>query len=115
MIATKTPSVEEFLRTPENERSEYARGEQCYNACFNRRMRKTARPVVWEGDGAQSPSLDPISALCARTQRLISLAQIVRAWGSDSESSHFVKERGARNAEADHGGPDPPIAPPKNS
>ena len=24
-------------------------------------MRKTARPVVWEGDGAQSPSLDPIS------------------------------------------------------
>src|SRR5579875_1383204 len=27
---------------------------------FNRRMRKTARPVVWEGDGAQSPSLDPI-------------------------------------------------------
>jgi len=23
-------------------------------------MRKTARPVVWEGDGAQSPSLDPI-------------------------------------------------------
>ena len=28
---------------------------------FNRRMRKTARPVVWEGDGAQSPSLDPIA------------------------------------------------------
>jgi hypothetical protein len=27
---------------------------------FNRRMRKTARPVVWEGGGAQSPSLDPI-------------------------------------------------------
>src|ERR1700738_4476516 len=25
-------------------------------------MRKTARPVVWEGDGAQSPSLDPISS-----------------------------------------------------
>ena len=24
------------------------------------RMRKTARPVVWEGDGAQSPSLHPI-------------------------------------------------------
>jgi len=23
-------------------------------------MRKTARPVVWEGGGAQSPSLDPI-------------------------------------------------------
>lgn len=27
---------------------------------FNRRMRKTARPVVWEGDRAQSLSLDPI-------------------------------------------------------
>lgn len=25
---------------------------------FNRRMRKTAHPVVWEGGGAQSPSLD---------------------------------------------------------
>jgi len=32
-------------------------------AGFNRRMRKTACPVVWEGDGAQSPSLDPIQAL----------------------------------------------------
>ena len=31
-------------------------------AGFNRRMRKTARPVVWEGDGAQSPSLDPIDS-----------------------------------------------------
>ncbi len=29
-------------------------------AAFNRRMRKTARPVVWESDGAQSSSLDPI-------------------------------------------------------
>src|ERR1035441_1514602 len=29
-------------------------------AGFNRRMRKTACPVVWEGGGAQSPSLDPI-------------------------------------------------------
>ncbi len=27
---------------------------------FNRGMRKTARPVVWEGGGAQSPSLYPI-------------------------------------------------------
>src|SRR6476660_5845282 len=26
----------------------------------NRRMRKTACPVVWEGAGAQSPALDPI-------------------------------------------------------
>ena len=29
-------------------------------ACFNRRMRKTAGPVVWEGDGAQSLPLDLI-------------------------------------------------------
>jgi Uma2 family endonuclease len=28
MIATKTPSVEEFLRSGDNERSEYAQGEQ---------------------------------------------------------------------------------------
>ena len=26
----------------------------------NRRIRKTVRPVVWEGAGAQSPSRDPI-------------------------------------------------------
>lgn len=31
-------------------------------AAFNRRMRKTARPVVWEGAGAQSPALHPIVA-----------------------------------------------------
>jgi hypothetical protein len=31
-------------------------------AAFNRRMRKTARPVVWEGAGAKSPSPDPIQA-----------------------------------------------------
>ena len=31
-------------------------------AAFNRRMRKTARTVVWEGAGAQSPALDPIRA-----------------------------------------------------
>jgi len=29
----------------------------------NRRMRKTARPVVWESDGAESPALDPIRDL----------------------------------------------------
>ena len=29
-------------------------------AAFNRRMRKTARPVVWEGAGAQSSAPDPI-------------------------------------------------------
>src|SRR5450631_3868503 len=31
------------------------------SAGFNRRMRKTARTVVWESDGAQTPSLDPIT------------------------------------------------------
>jgi hypothetical protein len=30
-------------------------------AAFNRRMRKTARTVVWEGAGAQSPAPDPIT------------------------------------------------------
>jgi len=29
-------------------------------AGFNRGLRKPARPVVWEGEGAKSPSLDPI-------------------------------------------------------
>ena len=28
----------------------------------NRRIRKTVRPVVWEGAGAQSPVPDPIAA-----------------------------------------------------
>jgi hypothetical protein len=32
-------------------------------AAFNRRMRKTARTVVWEGAGAQSPAPDPITTL----------------------------------------------------
>ena len=30
-------------------------------AAFNRRMRKTARPVVWEGAEAQSSAPDPIA------------------------------------------------------
>ena len=30
-------------------------------AAFNRWMRKTARPVVWEGAGAQSSAPDPIN------------------------------------------------------
>ena len=30
-------------------------------AACNRRMRKTARPMVWEGAGAQSPAHDPIA------------------------------------------------------
>ena len=30
-------------------------------AACNRRMRKIARPAVWEGAGAQSPALDPIT------------------------------------------------------
>src|SRR6266576_998997 len=47
-------------------------------ACFNRRMRKTARPVVWEGGGAQSPSLDPIPfwrKKCCSTG-------VIRTWGA---------------------------------
>ena len=36
MIATKTPSVEEFLRTPENDRCEYAHGEQWEKPLHNR-------------------------------------------------------------------------------
>ena len=44
---------------------------------FNRRILKTVSPVVWEGAGAQSPVLDPITTrsvpwysrlLCARLQ-----------------------------------------------
>lgn len=30
------------------------------SAGFNRRMRKTARPVVWKAPGAQSPGAHPI-------------------------------------------------------
>ena len=30
-------------------------------AAFNRRIRKTVRPVVWEGGRAQSRSPDPIT------------------------------------------------------
>src|SRR5437588_5000773 len=40
-------------------------------AAFNRRMRKTARPVVWEGDGAQSPSLDPIQKAWPHEERIL--------------------------------------------
>jgi hypothetical protein len=32
-------------------------------AGFNRRMRKTARPVVWKAHGAQSPWAHPIQGL----------------------------------------------------
>jgi hypothetical protein len=33
---------------------------------FNRRMRKTARPVVWDAHGAQSPWAHPIQVKTAR-------------------------------------------------
>jgi len=36
-------------------------------------MRKTARPVVWEGAGAQSPALDPIWKLICATHNLLKL------------------------------------------
>ena len=32
-------------------------------AAFNRRTRKTAHTVVWEGAGAQSPAPDPIGKM----------------------------------------------------
>ena len=50
-------------------------------AGFNRRMRKTACPVVWEGGGAQSPPLHPIKSAC----------RIVRLKGDEAE------RRGIRN------------------
>ena len=37
----------------------------------NRRIRKTVCPVVWEGDWAQSQSLDPI--ICASLCTLLKL------------------------------------------
>jgi len=36
-------------------------------AAFNRRMRKTARTVVWEGWRAKSRHLDPITISCEIT------------------------------------------------
>jgi len=36
-------------------------GTQVTAAWINRRMRKTARPVVWKGRGAQSPRPHPIT------------------------------------------------------
>ena len=54
----------------------YEKGRQAFScrpilrlhdaADFNRRMRKTARPVVWEGAGAQSPAPDPFGATTRR-------------------------------------------------
>ena len=50
-----------FVLNPERKRSTRAardasaRHLRDITAGFNRRMRKTARPVVWEGHGAQSP------------------------------------------------------------
>src|ERR1035437_1562491 len=37
---------------------EFRGGRQLTAAGFNRRMRKTARPVVWKGQGAKSPRPD---------------------------------------------------------
>jgi hypothetical protein len=50
----------------------------------NRRMRKTARPVVWEGAGAQSPAPDPIG----KSSRLVAiLADTDRVRHSRNRSS----------------------------
>jgi hypothetical protein len=53
-----------------------------YRAGFNRRMRKTARPVVWEGDGAQSPSLDLITGESG-------LAHLLFWWGRLQSAREF--------------------------
>ena len=64
-------------------------------AGFNRRMRKTARPVVWEGDGAQSPSLDPIEG--ARPTG--SPPAVVKTWvGQDTSQPQPFTAGAARNA-----------------
>ena len=48
-----------------------------YNvAGFNRRMRKTARPVVWEGAGAQSQAPDPIIGRDGRRTKFFTLLEI---------------------------------------
>ena len=47
-------------------------------ARFNRRMPKTARPVVWEGRGAQSPRPDPINGILWSQCDDIGLAQRTR-------------------------------------
>ena len=47
-------------------------------------MRKTARPVVWEGDGAQSPSLYPIAIL-----RFIHFYVAMRRLGLFNDSYRF--------------------------
>ena len=52
----------------------------CQDACFNRRMRKTARPVVWEGDGAQSPSLDPIKKVTSSAPLVIADRPLLHNW-----------------------------------
>ena len=49
----------------------------CIAVAFNRWMRKTARPVVWEGAGAKSPAPDPIqkgrAVLVKRQAKLLEL------------------------------------------
>jgi hypothetical protein len=46
----------------------------------NRRMRKTACPVVWEGAGAQSPALDPIRTILHFTSALNNSLYVPCIW-----------------------------------
>ena len=52
------------------------RSRRPYGASSNRRMPKTARPVVWEGCGAQSPHPDPIKRIAPRSPPLPSLRSL---------------------------------------
>ena len=60
-------------------------------------MRKTARPVVWEGDGAQSPSLDPIKiqarASPSTPAKIVPMLTREQAWDIVCE---FTKSEGLR-------------------
>ncbi len=52
-------------------------------AAFNRWMRKTARPVVWEGAGTQFPAPDPIAAAVALKVGVDFEREIIKGGGAD--------------------------------
>src|SRR5689334_24951293 len=62
-------------------------------AAFNRRMRKTARPVVWEGAEAQSSAPDPIKML-SRSPYGASALPFLR--GQPRVAAHHGLERSRR-------------------
>ena len=49
-------------------------------------MRKTARPVVWEGGGAQSPSLDPIICIHPKYRKRQKVGGIIGNISATSEA-----------------------------